>query len=97
MKKPKSLGGQTRLSDPLDIRDVARAHNPALGSDVIRETRALQAAVIPVPPWREESTRQTFGNALSTDWIPAFAGMTALQMTPLPDASCPSQSAFKNI
>jgi hypothetical protein len=47
VKKPKSLGGQTRLSDPLDIRDVARAHNPALGSDVICETRALQAAVIP--------------------------------------------------
>ncbi|MGA9055543.1 MAG: hypothetical protein WB763_03450, partial [Terriglobia bacterium] len=41
-----------------------------LGSGVICETRALQAAVIPVPPRREESTPQTFGNALSTDWIP---------------------------
>ena len=28
-------------------------------------------------PRKRESTRQTFGNALSTDWIPAFAGMTA--------------------
>ena len=46
-----------------------------LGSGVICETRALQAAVIPVPPRREESTPQTFGNALSTDWIPpAVAG-----------------------
>ena len=53
---------------------------------VVCETWALQAAVIPVPPWREESTRQTFGNALSTDWIPTlrqaqgklFAGMTGV-------------------
>jgi hypothetical protein len=68
----------------------------ACGTGVICETWALQAAVIPVPPWREESTRQTFGNALSTDWIPAFAGMTGVskgipsQMTPpprLPDVS----------
>jgi hypothetical protein len=36
----------------------------------------LQDLVIPVPPWREESTPQTFGNVLSSDWIPAFAGMT---------------------
>ena len=43
---------------------------PRPGTGVICETRALQAAVIPVPPWREESTRQTFGNTLSTDWIP---------------------------
>ena len=27
-------------------------------------------------PRKRESTRQTFGNTLSTDWIPAFAGMT---------------------
>ena len=27
-------------------------------------------------PRKRESTPQTFGNALSTDWIPAFAGMT---------------------
>jgi hypothetical protein len=64
--------------------------NPKWGTGVIRETWALQAAVIPVPPWREESTRQTFGNALSTDWIPAFAGMTGVskgipsQMTATP-------------
>src|SRR5271157_970134 len=32
--------------------------------------------VIPVPPGREESAPQSFGNVLSTDWIPAFAGMT---------------------
>ena len=38
----------------------------------------LPAVVIPVPLWQEESTRQTFGNALSTDWIPAFAGMTGV-------------------
>jgi hypothetical protein len=37
-----------------------------------------------------ESTPQTFGNALSKDWIPAFAGMTEAWsarvslMTPLP-------------
>jgi hypothetical protein len=31
-------------------------------------------AVIPVS--RRESTPQTFGNVLSLDWIPAFAGMT---------------------
>ena len=54
--------------------------------------------VIPVPPWREESTPQAFGNVLSADWIPAlrqaqgklFAGMTCgssgspFQMTPAP-------------
>ena len=39
-------------------------------------------------PRKQESTQQTFGNVLSTDWIPAFAGMTATcnayvsQMTP---------------
>ena len=39
-------------------------------------------------PRKRESTRQTFRNALSTDWIPAFAGMTGVskripsQMTP---------------
>ena len=27
-------------------------------------------------PRKRESTRQSFGNALSTEWIPAFAGMT---------------------
>jgi hypothetical protein len=27
-------------------------------------------------PRKRESTPQTFGNALSADWIPAFAGMT---------------------
>jgi hypothetical protein len=42
------------------------------GTGVISETWALQAAGIPVPPWREESTRQTFGNALSKEWIPAL-------------------------
>ena len=49
-------------------------------------------------PRKRESTRQTFGNALATDWIPAlrqaqgklFAGMTGVskgipsQMTPPP-------------
>jgi hypothetical protein len=40
-------------------------------------------------PRKRKSTPQTFGNALSTDWIPAFAGMTGVsygmifQMTPL--------------
>ena len=68
---------------------------PALtGTGVICETWALEVAVMPVPPWREESTRQTFGNARSTDWIPAlrqaqgklFAGMTTLadNSSPLP-------------
>ena len=39
---------------------------------------------------REGSTPQTFGNVLSSHWIPAFAGMTdgssgfPIQMTPLP-------------
>src|SRR5208337_650916 len=28
-------------------------------------------------PRKRESTPQAFGNALFTDWIPAFAGMTA--------------------
>ena len=28
-------------------------------------------------PRKRESTPQTSGNALSRDWIPAFAGMTA--------------------
>jgi len=43
-------------------------------------------------PRKRESTSQTFGNALATDWIPAFAGMTGVsegmifQMTPLPGA-----------
>ena len=53
-------------------------HHPESGTGVICETWALEAAVIPVPPWREEPSRQTFGNALSTDWIPAFAGMTGV-------------------
>ena len=41
-------------------------------------------------PRKRESTPQTFGNALPTDWIPAFAGMTGVskgipsQMTPYP-------------
>ena len=35
-------------------------------------------------PRKRESTPQVFGDRLSTDWIPAFAGMTALQMTPVP-------------
>jgi hypothetical protein len=41
-------------------------------------------------PRKRESTPKTFGNALSTDWIPAFAGMTCdskgipFQMTPAP-------------
>ena len=30
-------------------------------------------------PRKRESTPQTFENALSTDWIPAFAGMTAFR------------------
>ena len=29
-------------------------------------------------PRERECTRETFGNALSTDWIPAFAGMTGV-------------------
>ena len=43
---------------------------------------------------REGSTPQTFGNVLSSHWIPAFAGMTGgsrgspFQMTPAP-ANCP--------
>jgi hypothetical protein len=35
-------------------------------------------------PRKRESTPQTLGNVLSSDWIPALAGMTALQMTPVP-------------
>ena len=41
-------------------------------------------------PRKRESTPQTLRNALSTGWIPAFAGMTGVsqgmrfQMTPLP-------------
>ena len=41
-------------------------------------------------PRKRGATRQTFGNALATDWIPAFAGMTGVskgipsQMTPPP-------------
>ena len=41
-------------------------------------------------PRKRESTPQTSGNALSTDWIPAFAGMTGVskgmifEITPLP-------------
>jgi hypothetical protein len=38
------------------------------GSGVICETWGLEIAVIPVS--RRESTAQTFGDALSTDWIP---------------------------
>ena len=51
-------------------------------------------------PRKRESTRQTFGSALSSDWIPAFAGMTRpfagmtggssgspFQMTPAPAAA----------
>jgi len=30
-------------------------------------------------PRKWESTRQAFVNALSMDWIPAFAGMTAFR------------------
>ena len=47
-------------------------------------------------PRKRESTLQTFGNALSTDWIPAFAGMTGVskgircQMT-LPAMFCAPQ------
>jgi len=29
-------------------------------------------------PRKRESTPQTFANPLSTDWIPAFAGMTSV-------------------
>ena len=33
-------------------------------------------------PRKRESTPQTFRNALSTDWIPAFAGMTGVRRNP---------------
>jgi hypothetical protein len=36
----------------------------------IRAMWHLRDLVIPVPQWREESTPQTFGNVLSSDWIP---------------------------
>ena len=62
---------------PVPLQSGSGAFPPG-GTRVIRETWALQLAVIPVPPWREESIPETFGDALSTDWIPAFAGMTAL-------------------
>jgi hypothetical protein len=45
-------------------------------------------------PRKRESTPQTFGNVPSSDWIPAFAGMTGgsggfpLQMTPAPEVVC---------
>jgi hypothetical protein len=63
---------------PAEREHVGACNEEAAGSidfyflDSYRQTlcRASQAAVIPVPPWREESTRQTIGNALSTDWIP---------------------------
>jgi hypothetical protein len=29
-------------------------------------------------PRKRESTAQAFGNALSAEWIPAFAGMTGV-------------------
>ena len=44
-------------------------------------------------PRKRESTPQTFGDRPSTDWIPAFAGMTApsketpSQMTPVPSVA----------
>ena len=59
-------------------------------------------AVIPVPPWREESSGRLdslepsnsrpdglvqSAGAIVAAWIPAFAGMTALQMTPVPGAT----------
>ena len=46
-------------------------------------------------PRRRESTAQTIGNATTTKWIPAFAGMTsvskgiAFQMTPLSGSVTP--------
>jgi hypothetical protein len=40
----------------------------------------MELAIIPATlssfPRKRESTLWTFGNALSEDWIPAFAGMT---------------------
>ena len=44
----------------------------------------LDPPVIPVPPWREESSPTTAHFQRYAEWIPAFAGMTALLMTPLP-------------
>ena len=49
--------------------------NYALGGGigVIRNGDPLRRSF----PRKRESTPQTFGNAVSTHWIPAFAGMTA--------------------
>ena len=35
--------------------------------------RSAGVLVIPIAPWREESTPQTFGNVLWSDWIPRAA------------------------
>jgi hypothetical protein len=46
-------------------------------------------------PRKRESTPQAIGNTTTTDWIPAFAGMTSVskgipfQMTPQPTGENP--------
>jgi len=50
-------------------------------------------------PRKRESTPQTFGNVMSSYWIPAFAGMTGgsrgstLRMTPAPNCLAVADNA----
>jgi hypothetical protein len=58
----------------------------AKGTGGIRQNPGLRTLSF---PRKRESTSQSFGDALSSDWIPAFAGMTGglrgtpFQMTPV--------------
>ena len=51
----------------------------------IRAMRHLRDLVIPAPPWREESTPQTFGNVLSSDWIRFRGNDRRLEWIPIPN------------
>ena len=52
----------------------------AVGTGVVCETWALQAAVIPA-----KAGRQTFGNALSTDWIRFRGNDWRFERDPIPN------------
>ncbi len=89
-------GGDLRfvLADFPRLGSVCRIHTCSY-----RSIRQIHSAVL-VPfgaqsfPRKRESTPQSFGNVLSADWIPAFAGMTGgssgspFQMTPAPAPPC---------
>jgi hypothetical protein len=77
----------------IDLVSNKMQGRPKPGVGVICETQSF--------PRKRESTPQSLGNVLSSDWIPAFAGMTGgssgspFQMTPAPKTwSWPKSVSF---